>query len=178
MADILVALGGAQCVWDDFEAAKAILDGHDYDVGAVNDAGYAYPGHLTLWATLHQEKFAAWQRHRERTGLNQDYVAVTRKAHREGKIDKVVGELWSGSSGLYICQVAIIDFGYSHVVCCGIPLDEMPHFFNRIPWTPTSTYRRGWTQAYDQPELKGRIKSMSGWTRDLVGHATQEWLSQ
>lgn len=176
VAQALIALGGADCVWDDLAAAAEIVN--DCDVGAVNDAGVHYSGHLTLWASLHPEKLADWQRRRERAGRNTDYTVVSRKLHPQTRIDRTVGELWSGSSGLYIAQVACITFGYDRVILCGIPMDPTPHFFGDEPWEPAAMYRKGWIEAHEQPELRGKVRSMSGWTRGLLGLPTAEWLTE
>lgn len=182
MARLILCLGGAHTVWDDFEAAKALCDeaGVEYDVGAVNDAGADYRGHLTLWCSLHPEKLQdqkpRWQRQREQRGLNQDYVMVSHKGRANTRVDKVVGEIWSGASGLYVVQVAIITMGYDRAVVCGVPMTEEGHYFDNAAWTACTRYWRGWREAVEQPELVGRVRSMSGRTADLVGTPTLDWL--
>ena len=163
---ILLALGGAGGVWDELEEARSIYP--DADVGAVNEAGRDYTGTLTAWATLHVDKFHPWQRHREQKGLNTDYIAVSNKGHPLPRVDRVERELWSGTSGLYLCQVAILTLGYDLVICCGMPLTDTPHYFDSGKWWAAPNYRRGWKEAVNH--IGPKIRSMSGWTRDLVGH--------
>ena len=170
----LIALGGARGVWDDLEEALRIFP--CADVGAVNDSGTEYSGHLTLWATLHPEKLWNWQMRRERRGLNTDYTAVSHKLVAGARVDLLKQQLFSGCSGLYLCQVAVMAFGYDRVIVCGMPLTEDPHFFNASAWNDARKYRRGWREASQQRELRGKIRSMSGWTRDRLG-GPDEWLA-
>lgn len=183
MARVILCLGGAWNVWDDFERAKALCEqaGVDYHVGAVNDAGADYRGHLHLWCTLHPEKLRdkepRWQKKREDRGLNQDYLIVSHKPRVNTRVDKVVPEVWSGSSGLYVHKVAIVDLGYTRSVACGTPMNEEGHYFDNSGWRHSPNYWKGWVEAHDQPELAGRIKSMSGRTRDLLGEPDIDWLA-
>lgn len=149
----------------------------DADIGACNDAGADFRGHLNLWATLHPERFWCWQRKRSLKGLNEDYVAVAHKDHANTRIDRIQNEFWSGTSGLYLCQVALLLMGYDKVIACGMPLSDGPHYFDNKPWEAAQPYRRGWKEAFGQREVRGRIKSMSGWTRELCGEPTREWLA-
>lgn len=173
--NFLIAIGGASCAWDDYEQAKELCP--DADIGAVNEAARDFPGRLSLFVTLHAEKLGAWQRQRECKGLNTDYTACSNKGHFDARIDFVTNEVWSGSSGLFLCQVAAIKFRYTRIICCGIPIDERPHYFDKKEWSGVSRYRRGWIEAMQQPELKGKVRSMSGWTRELTGEPTTEWLA-
>jgi hypothetical protein len=178
MPDVLLALGGAHTVWEDFAKASALCDqaGVAYHVGAVNDAGKDYTGHLTLWCSLHPEKIAGWQRERARLKLNTTYWTVCHKYRANVPIDLATNELWSGSSGLFLCQVAIVTFGYRKVICCGIPMDQCGHYFDSDPWRAAEKYRRGWNEAKDQPEMTGRVRSMSGWTSSVLGTPDIGWL--
>lgn len=170
----LIAIGGADCAWEDFDKALELCP--NADVGACNDAGADFRGHLSIWATLHAERFWEWQRRRALKGLNEDYIAVSNKGHANTRVDRIQNEFWSGTSGLYLCQVAL-SMGYDKVIACGMPLDSRPHYFDSSEWEPHIRYRRGWKEALGQREVQGRIKSMSGWTRELCGDPTKEWLS-
>lgn len=124
-----------------------------------------------MWATLHPEKFDKWQRRRKG---NSDYIAVANKGHALPRIDMIVREEWSGTSGLFLVQVAILELGYDRVICCGMPIAEVGHYFSPDKWKSANVYRRGWQKATKDPRLEGRVKSMSGFTRDLVGEPNQE----
>jgi hypothetical protein len=178
MPYVLIALGGGHNVWHDFAKASALCDRNNvpYDVGAVNDAGKDYTGRLALWCSLHPEKIAHWQRDRARKKLNTTYWTVCHKHCADASVDLTLNEVWSGSSGLFICQVALITFGYAKVICCGMPMMQVEHYFNSDPWRAAVQYRRGWIEAKDQPEMAGRVRSMSGWTSGLLGTPDVAWL--
>lgn len=88
----------------------------------------------------------------------------------------MVRERWSGSSGLFAAQVALSEMGARGVVLCGVPLDsDRAHFFNRDPWTDAEVFRRGFEAA--RPVIRETVRSMSGWTRDLLGAPDAQWLN-
>lgn len=165
-----IALGGAERVWEDYEKARALCP--YADVGAVNEAGRDYEGRLTVWATLHPEKSERWHRERSLAGRNMDFTAVSHKRIAGARVDTVYSDKYGGSSGLYLCDVAL-NLGYQRVIVCGIPMDGGAHYFDANEWNDFKTYRRGWRKA---AEL-GRIRSLSGWTRELLGAPNREWLA-
>src|SRR5574343_52454 len=79
-------------------------------------------------------------------------------------------ELMKGYSGRLFCTTGT---DYVTVVLCGMPIDDSPHFhretglakgipeliaMHRKPWLDNAEYLR-----------KAGVRSMSGWTRDLLG---------
>lgn len=171
---IAVVLGGASGVWEELSAVKDML-GREPDIAvACNDAGAVYPGRLHGWASLHAEKIGAWMRLRKAD----DYRAFSIKGHwdHEARVE-IVLERWKGSSGLYAAQIALDVFGASQVVLCGVPLwPEKGHFFSPgKAWPEAELYRRGFKAAL--PVIRGPVRSMSGWTRELLGEPTPEWLT-
>lgn len=178
---ILVALGGSNSVWDDFAYTEYILASQSFDVGATNDAGGRYKGELTLWCSLHPEKAGPWQRERQRRDGNEDYKFITHKGgvgnnFNNVRIDRIITERFKGSSGLYLAQNGV-QLGYSHVICCGMPMSSSgAHFFNSEPWEEADKYRRGWLLAHKDQEMRMKIRSMSGWTAAVFGRPNQTWL--
>ena len=171
---IAVVLGGAGGVWQDLAELRVMMGRWPDIVVATNDAGAVYPGRLDGWATLHSEKLAKWQAIRKR----RDYRAFTIKGH--WNIDdtiEIVPERWKGSSGLYAVQIALDAFKASGVVLCGVPLwPENGHFFSPTKvWPEAEIYRRGFQAAL--PVIRGSVRSMSGWTRELLGAPCPEWLT-
>lgn len=169
---LAAVLGGARGVWAELEQLETMLGRRPGLIVGTNDAGVIYPGHLDAWATLHHERFAEWRR--RRTG-NQDYRAFIHAPH--GSVTaEVVRDRWTGSSGLYAAQVALEAMGASGVVLCGCPLDERAaHFFNNASWTDAAIFRRGFEAA--RPVIRDTVRSMSGWTRDLLGAPDAQWLN-
>ena len=178
---ILIALGGADCVWEDLSNAVKLLEKRPYDIGGVNEVGMKYDGHLTLWCSLHPDKLALWQQRREDAGLNTDYCSVAHKGSvgrrfNNGRTDAIVKQAFPGCSGLYLTQVAALLKSYDKVICCGMPNAATPHFFDSKPWADYERYRRGWKLALEHPLMQERVRSMSGWTSELFGRPNETWL--
>lgn len=175
---ILLALGGAEGVWDDLEEARHLTLGRPVHVAAVNDAAAACPGTIEFMASLHPEKIEGWKQSRRQRGGNLDFSVVCPKGRNGFAPDYTVQELWSGSSGLYLVQVAVRLFGYRKVICCGMPIDENKrHFFDDQPWSAARQYQRGWKEAAEDPTMRGRFRSMSGWTCALLQRPDRGWLT-
>jgi len=191
-------LGGASCLWDDLQIClrdQVVPDGlglgvrplHD-DEGyiAVNDAGTIFPRDLTAWCTLHRAFLKDWRRRRNLHG----YTAPGKLFSTLGPNDKpppnstvryiepfFEGQTHSGSSGLFAVKVALEELGFGRVILCGVPMMPTPHFFKssqdhaldngEYGWRDAESYRQGWLEAL--PAMKGRVFSMSGWTKELLG---------
>lgn len=169
-----VVLGGAGGVWEELAALNTMTGGAPDIVVACNDAGAVYPGRLDGWATLHAEKLTAWREQRPA----RDHRAFTINGYWNHASDvEIVRERWKGSSGLYAVQIALEVFGASQVVLCGVPLwPANGHFFSPSrEWPEAELYRRGFQAAL--PVIRDPVRSMSGWTRELLGGPTPEWLT-
>lgn len=176
-----LVLGGAGCLWDDVEAALEL--GEYQGVVACNDAGAAWPGELDAFATLHAEKAPFWIENRVRAGhpfpkavLGYDGAGRALPACMTGLTAwRFEGQTLTGSSGLFALKVALVDLGFDRAVLCGIPLEAGPgHFFDAAAWRAAVSYRSGWQEAL--PQIKHRARSMSGWTKGLLGAPDTEWL--
>src|SRR5690606_41623878 len=92
--------------------------------------------------------------------------------------DRYVRQWVSGSSGLLAMIVALDALGCHRVALCGVPMDNRPHFReSRVhvpgkPWGAARTHRRAIERVLDR--LRGRVRSMSGWTRDVLGEPSVE----
>lgn len=168
---IAAVLGGARGVWAELSDLEQMLGRRPDLIVGTNDAGVIYPGRLDAWATLHHERFAEWRRRR---AGNQDYRAFIH-APLVGVEAEIAPDRWAGSSGLYAAQVALSHLGARGVVLCGVPLDgDRAHFFNGAPWIDADVFRRGFEAAL--PVIRDTVRSMSGWTRELLGGPDPQWL--
>jgi len=164
-------LGGAECVLADLTKHCAQYGSLPWLVIAANKIGMFYPGHLDHWVTMHPEQLAPWKKHRRRRGGNDDYV--TWAGRRPDLVDRVTTHS-GGSTGLFAAKVALVDLGCERVVLCGVPMDDTPHFIRGAVGDHYEQYRCQW-EAYIQ-ELAACVRSWSGWTRELLGAPTEEWL--
>jgi hypothetical protein len=164
-----IVLGGANTVWDDAEAALNMFT-PDLTI-AVNDIGTRWAGHIDHWVTLHPEKMAGWIRARNARGFPGGFVTWS---HKGGHLDRRSAD-WAGSSGLFAVKIAL-ELGCTHVVACGVPMEpDKGHFFDKSTWNDAHQFRRGWERRRE--EIAPFVRSMSGWTKGLLGEPSPQWLS-
>lgn len=165
-------IGSAHCMWEDLAAiGEDVL--RTSTVIAVNQAGWMYDGRVDEWVTLHPEELGGWAALRRGPG-------DPRTWSRRGKqlVDECLPHWGWGSSGLYGVTVALDGLELSRVILAGIPIDGSPHAHaaDELTWrSEVNIHRRGWQKRYDR--LVGRVASMSGWTRELLGPPPAEWLA-
>jgi hypothetical protein len=177
---VALVLGGANCLWADVEAALDL--GEFAAVVACNDASASWPGQLDAMVSLHAEKLHFWMARRTKAGHPPPARLFT-KENGAPKIEATAtryrfpGQDRTGSSALFALKVALIDLGLDKAVLCGVPMtEEGRHFFDAASWRGAPNHRAGWTQAL--PQIASRARSMSGWTRDLLGAPDAAWLSE
>jgi hypothetical protein len=181
---IALVLGGAATVWSDARAAMEM--GEFHGAVACNDASAAWPGELDAAVSLHAEKFGVWMERRARSGFAPPAQVIGHDTARTSVLRMPAcvtgytshlfeGQKETGSSGLFALKVALIDLGFDRAVLCGVPMNEVSaHFFDEAPWGGALSHRRGWHEALTV--IKGRARSMSGWTKDLLGPPDAAWL--
>lgn len=170
---VALILGGAPTVWEDLERAQALTAGRDTIIVATNNAGWLYQGRIDAWATLHPERFEAWRQKRVGRGLNEDYRAFAHR-RRGARGFEIYPHRLTGSSGLYAAEIALKVLGVSGVIVCGVPITvEAGHVVEPGGWTRAETYRPAWLAA---KEAGLPIRSMSGWTAELMGEPDAGWL--
>lgn len=149
----ILVVGSAACVWEDLKAAPGEIDA----VIAVNRMIRDYPTTPTFGATVHHEMAAGFIR----SGVRM--IAPRLDIGVDLAYDEIPYR--HGTSVLYAVGFALM-LGAS-VVIAGGPIDETVHYDNRPPLFDLAAYRAPWLQVADQ--IRGRVLSMSGWTRDLLG---------
>lgn len=179
-----LVLGGAGTVWAEVEAALELGE-FDGIVGA-NAIGSVWPGRLDAWVSQHADWFERWRRTRDALGLpmhRQVLAAGTATSYRNlddcitGFVDhRFPGQERSGSSGLFALKVALVDLGFDKAVLCGVPMRNGASHITHPgeAWRGERSHRPGWIEAL--PQIKERVRSMSGWTAELLGRPTEEWL--
>lgn len=173
-----LVIGGGEAVWRDAAVARALvmdtLGVEPINVG-VNDAAAEFPGHLHHFATLHPERFPQWLDERRQRRLNTDFQTWTharRPPSLGAHFPRTLPER-GGSSGLFAVDVAL-HLGLQHIILCGVPMDASKHFRRRAAWRDVDSFRTAWRRAI--PSLRGRVRSMGGWTEQELGAPTAEWL--
>lgn len=166
-----VILGGAECVWEDLAALERLAGGIDgWTVIAVNDAAVRYRGRIDHFVTLHPEKLPGWiAARRVLVGGRREYEVWSTKP--PWRI--IPNRYLAGSSGMTAVAVAE-ELGINRIVLCGVPMDSRPHFVRGEPWRHHAMHATVWRA--NAPMLRGYTRSMSGWTREVLGAPDREWL--
>ena len=150
---------------------------------AVNDAGWVLAGiPFAHWCTLHPDLLQGWQRKRAERGgepVGSTWGPSTRR--RYDGVGNYRGHWGAGSSALFAVKIALEDVGCARVVLCGVPLHSGPYaqpdagtWQGDWPAREAAIHREGWTRRADQ--LGARVRSMSGWTRELLGAPTPAFI--
>ena len=145
---------------------------------AVSTAGCFIDWPIQHWASLHPEWFSAQAKIRNPVRVGPNVIGVcpgvtfhSHKPHYDWRI-----RVWpefkptSGTSSLFAVQVGLA-LGYENIVLCGVPLDGTGSFYHS-PWFVYSDYHeRKWREPWVKaaPGFNGRVRSMSGFTRELLG---------
>lgn len=171
-----LVLGGAQCLYDDIAAAERLFK--PTFIVAVKDIGITHP-HVDYWVTFHLDRIPRELEQRRKLGHPDPTCFWTYSNIHTPKglmlpVERL--KITGGSSGLLGAFVGMRVA--EKVVLAGIPLDpDMPHYHKRKhgkPWKEGAVFRQHWQKAHD--DLKFKVRSMSGWTRQLLGKPTRDWL--
>jgi hypothetical protein len=156
----LIITGSAPCVLLDIGAVSRVCS---YDYMAIGlDAVDKYVWPIRYCATYHPAEIQQIRKKREIAGGNSDYQIISMEPHAGVDIVEPFRPP-SGSSAL-LGALAGLRLGYRRIVLCGCPLDDLKY----------KAFRAGWETFAG--ELAGRVRSMSGWTKDFLGAPTDEWL--
>lgn len=181
-----LVLGSADCLQSDLDKVEEL--GIEYDgVVAVNAAGTMWPGELNAWVSLHPRYFLQkdWRKDRADKGYPASPLHVGHLESRKGRLAVQVGmtsdlsfvdfrfeeNSKSGSSGLFGVKYALVHLCFEQVLLCGVPMTPTPHFTGHTHWRDrdrtAESFRNQWK---DVPvRFRKRMKSMSGWTKALLG---------
>lgn len=182
---IALVLGGAANVWEDVEEALEL--GEYAGVVTCNDVTARWPGEIEACVSMHAESWPRWLSARAKRPLPAPkrvvgHLEFTKSALKRPDVVtdwvdwRLPGQTENGSSGLFALKVALVDLGFDRAVLCGVPMDaERAHFFDPRQWQGAMAHRGGWTQAL--PAIRDRARSMSGWTRELLGAPAPDWLA-
>jgi hypothetical protein len=156
-----LVVGSASCVYDDLRFKP-----YTGPTIAVNRAMLDLDIPVDIGCTLHHEitrELMLGYNGRLFCSRGTDYVT---------DVLPVKDEWRNGTSGLYAVQIAL-HFGAPGVILCGMPIDDSPHFHREtglargIPEL-VAMHRQPWIEYADFLRKAG-VRSMSGWTRELLG---------
>lgn len=172
----LILAGSGHCLWRDMEPF------HDkgWDYMAVNYAGLLFPYPLSHWSSQEINPITYWVELRRINksihGLTEDFLF---HSHSPGpKVDVVWdSHRLTGGTSAWGAAVYATLMGYDPIILVGVPLDNWGNFYD-APYAPKDQthgviqeqLRSVWQWGQDNI-FKGKVKSMSGLTRDICGEA-------
>ena len=175
-----LVIGSGACLWDDARKLYRHDSENKYDYCGVNFGGYFWPYPLKHFCSLHANYIQYWLPLRLKT-FSQGWIH-SHAAKKEPAVENVWNLVRPAAmSGLFAAK-AMLACGYDEVILLGNPMDDTGHFYDPPPgmlapgeqasWESMRYRHREnmleWEQA-SIDEFKGRVKSMSGYTRDLLG---------
>jgi hypothetical protein len=170
-------LGDGACVREDAAAALELFE--PFNTIACSNIGIDWEGPVHIWATLHPSPCKDWigivEAVNKRVSLGRNRPQIWGHQPRVG-IDFATRD-WGGSTGLFAVKVAL-ERGFQKIVLAGVPMEtHHGHYYAKnIPWTSAPNFHRGWKQNHGK--IADSVRSMSGWTRELLGAPTVEWLQE
>lgn len=173
---VAIVMGSAGQALEEFEAARAFLAAHSLEAHAVcvNAAINLCPIKPVAFATVQGGNIPLWLT--PETDIEGVKIFTRRGAH--GVASYVVRAKWLGTSGLYGVQIALEELGFDGVILAGVPIDAAAGTLCAHSLMTDSDrverYRPEWLLAL--PTIGARTRSMSGWTRELLGEPTSQWL--
>jgi hypothetical protein len=164
-------MGIAPCLESDLETLQMTAGGVLFDYMAIGvDCSDRVCFDIQHVASYHTSEFEIFKTRRKKIGGNLDY-----KTHsHEGNVDYVWSLVdkspYSGSSSFLGAQAAV-GMGYDRIVLCGCPMQGNNNSKSKAKY---ERFQVGWKK-YGHL-LQGKVRSMSGWTKEYFGPATKEWL--
>ena len=170
-----IIAGNARGVFEEVKAAQSELVRPV--IYACNDVSVYLP-HVDHMVSLHTPKLDHWVGLR-RDATSKGYGNKNFRVHDGGLHGEREWHQWTeltpmmALSGLFAAQIAYL-MECTPIVLCGCPTDSTACF-----WQPWETVNGGYSKVQSQfkaevnrnPEFKKALRSMSGWTKEFLGHA-------
>lgn len=172
--NVLIIVGSAPCAQEDVAGALSLLheiqDMNDaFDVMAIGMDAVNYIVHIDYFATYHTADIDEARIRREADGLNTDYKIIAHMQYKEMVQTILPCNPPSGSSAL-LGVLAGIKLGYRKIIVCGCPL-----IGKNAKGFDYANFQKGWTAKF--AAIKDKTRSMSGWTKKLLGAPDEVWLN-
>ena len=179
----LVIIGASRNVWQDYWDAPT----KQADKMAVGNVSLFCPDKLDYIASMHRECLSAMKELRQHTVRFKWHRNENPETHGYGIWPKtfngvqipgkgIVDRAWTptdlgmtpngGSSGLFAALVGL-KLGYDEIILCGCPADNGNFYDPEWVSDNFTKKRKVWLGAKEF--FDGRVKSMSGYTRSILG---------
>ena len=206
MSSIAIVVGRASGVWEELAAARALAPNHV--LFAVGRVGVDLDCPIAHWASWHPDLLRSWAGQRVSAGLplaehHWTGVSLAGSMMRRGwsrknyhpelghyicrwnptyrrrdtlpQIDFNLLDCPGGSSGLLATLAARLK-GYK-VILAGVPMDRhRGHYDQAGEWSDAEALRKVWKK--EAPKWAGSVRSLSGWTAELLGEPSAAWVNE
>ncbi len=159
--------------------------GIPHDVFCCNRSPLFFEREINHWGAVDAEE-SAWlsQYHKLENGRFLRHVIGFCQGYDaywfiDQPVDSEFGRrMWAGNSG-YFGMMASLAMGYKKVVIAGMPLDRNRHWYDTEGtegphWVP-DTYTIWMDYKIERPEA-AKVRSLSGYSKFIMGEATKEWV--
>ena len=184
----LMIIGCGRNVWEDLTHYPRYQYGpmqkpydpmvyHAFDVMAINEIGMYLP-HVDHWVSMHDDVLRHLSEIRKQLGLAETMLHSNTPLRPDTHCACCGGMVYwhlaaaLGCSGLLAVHIAVL-LGYEAILLAGIPADNHGNFYH--PATMGGTHgvvraKERWEAAIRRvPAIAQRVRSLSGWTRELLG---------
>lgn len=167
----LVICASGRCVWDDLEALGLHIRQGSWSVMAVNDVVMHIPlrvDHAYSNDHISLDYWVQARRPRYKRDYHENIIKHTCKSGMSTQIIWPLPGYGTSSLNAVFCGLCL---GYDRIVLCGCPLDDSGHYFDP-PWVSTRFAKEGHRDNWKTSKQRifdGKVRSMSGFTRDLLG---------
>lgn len=170
-------------VYEEMRDAAFLLvpEKFDYTIGVGPSVAH-YPGKVDAWVWFHVELFPELAGVRAKKGYSPAGSYWSIRCTGAGMRPRAsswpvnfIKDPKGGASGLIATYLALYEFECERVVLAGCPMTvEGNQVDTGRPWREATKHRWAWER--DRAKLIGKVASMSGWTRELLGYPTTNWL--
>jgi len=172
---VAVVMGCGRTIWDDLAQVK---DLDRIGVIAVNNMILHHKGRVNHGVSMHPEEPNLWRALRPYYQCEESHVTTHgyRKHDKAGlsECDYVWGNIDGAMGGTSSILAVIVGLalGYDEIILAGVPLDGDGHFYDppgkTLNMFNSDFIKMEWTNT-EHNYFQGRVKSLSGWTRELLG---------
>ena len=178
---VAVVVGGADCVLAEYAKVERLCEEAciNFTTLVINDMIAEFQDRIDHAVTLHPDvRLNVWLEERQKNCLP---PPANVWAHREtdvgvNMVTRVCPEWGKGSSGLLAVKIALRELSCDRIILCGVPMTmEGGHFKRKQPWKAvTNNFRAEWQARHS--ELAPYVRSWSGWTAELFGVPTLDFI--
>ncbi len=161
----LIIIGAAPDVLVDLAAVPRVCMFDYMAIGVDAVAVTTYP--LRYVVTYHPDDIPEIHKKRAQCGGNSDFVLISHE--KKAGVDRVVPHKTPSGSSALLGVMAALEDGYEKIVLCGCPL-----IGKNVKGNQYASFQKGWKAV--EGLVRGRVKSMSGWTAEFLSMPTPEWL--